>query len=269
MECPRCHYQTPLKANLVRHLKKKEECPPLFSLESRDEIIQELTAKPPKNTCTWCNKHFAQPSGLCKHKKICKLGPNQNPTIQQITNNTTINNNNNNTNNNINIAVYQTPLPFLHEKLEHLSDDYFVKCAKRLDNGLIDLIKNIRFNPEHPENMNVKIHLRKQKTLYVFDGQRWSICDAKWTLEEMIIHGARILYQKMLTQLDQQKMKDEDSTESKIQSWLLSVLPRNNDKIMGNLSRRIYALILDNQLLLLEQQTEDDHLLLEHFVQQP
>jgi len=223
MECPRCHYQTPLKANLVRHLKKKEECPPLFSLESRDEIIQELTAKPPKNTCTWCNKHFAQPSGLCKHKKICKLGPNQNPTIQQITNNTTINNNNNNTNNNINIAVYQTPLPFLHEKLEHLSDDYFVKCAKRLDNGLIDLIKNIRFNPEHPENMNVKIHLRKQKTLYVFDGQ----------------------------------------------SWLLSVLPRNNDKIMGNLSRRIYALILDNQLLLLEQQTEDDHLLLEHFVQQP
>jgi hypothetical protein len=104
--------------------------------------------------------------------------------------------------------------------------------------------------------------------LYVFDGQRWSISDAKWTLEEMIIHGARILYQKMLTQLDQLKLQDEDSTESKIQSWLLSVLPRNNDKIMGNLSRRIYAMILDNQLLLMEQQNEEDPLLLEHFVQQ-
>lgn len=73
----------------------------------------------------------------------------------------------------------------------------------------------------------------------------------------MILHGTRILYQKMLTQLDQEKLLDEDSTESKIQSWLLSVLPRNNDKIMGNLSRRIYAMILDNQLLLMEHQNEE------------
>lgn len=132
--------------------------------------------------------------------------------------------------------------------MDYLTDEYVVNCAKRLD-----LINQLRFNPE---NMNVKVHRSKKKTLYVYKNQRWEICDAKWTLEEMIVHGARILYQKMLSNSDQEKFLDEDSTESKVQTWLLSVLPRTNEKIMGILSRRIYAMILDNHLLLIEQSDE-------------
>jgi hypothetical protein len=83
MECPRCSYQTIVKANLIRHLQKKEECLPMYSFETREEIIKQLTAKPAKNTCQWCNKHFAQPSGLCKHRKICKKKPQPLPHVQQ------------------------------------------------------------------------------------------------------------------------------------------------------------------------------------------
>ena len=35
---------------------------------------------------------------------------------------------------------------------------------------------------------------------------------------------------------------------------VVSILPRNNEKLMGILSRRLYALILDNQLLLMEDE---------------
>lgn len=256
--CPRCHYESDVKNNFIRHLMKKTQCKAQFSNEEPEIILQKIVTKPKDpTTCEWCNKTFAFKSGLSRHRKTCILIPvvkaSDTSLKQSQVNNTQI------INNYINIAINcNSPAPFLKENITHIPDEYVYNCAQRLDNGLIDLIKSIRFNPEHPENMNVKMHRKKQKTLYVFNGERWNICDAKWTLEEMIVHGARILYQKMLTQVDQEKFLDEDSTESKIQSWLLSVLPKNNEKIMGKLSRRIYAMILDNQLLLMEQQTDDE-----------
>ena len=172
-----------------------------------------------------------------------------------VTNNGTINNsitvNNQNV---INVNINS----FLKEDTNYISSEFVMNCAKRLNNGLIDFIKTIRFNPEHPENMNVKIHRIKQKTLYVYKQNRWEICDAKWTLEEMIVHGARILHQQILTECDQDKLLDEDSSESRMNTWLLSLLPRTNEKMMGMLSRRLYAVILDNQLLLMEQSNETD-----------
>ena len=145
---------------------------------------------------------------------------------------------------------------FLKENLEYISDEYIMKCAKRLDNGLVDFIKTIRFNPDHPENMNVRMHVKRDKTLYVYINDRWEICDAKWTLEEMIIHGARIIYQKFLTNSDQEKLMEEGSSEALINTWLLSVLPKDNDKVMNKLSKRLYAVILNNQNVLLVEQPE-------------
>ena len=104
--------------------------------------------------------------------------------------------------------------------------------------------------------LEYKVHRLKKKTLYVFKNDRWEICDAKWTLEEMIIHGARILNQHLITNMDQDKLLDEDSQESRIQSWLLSILPKNNEKLLGILSNSIYALILDNNVLLMEKENE-------------
>jgi hypothetical protein len=173
-----------------------------------------------------------------------------NNNSNNVTNNTTHTNSHNNIN--INIGLQN----FLHEDISYISDEFIMKCAKRLENGLVDLIKTIRFNPEHPENMNVKLHVKRDKTLYVYRNNAWEICDGKWTLEEMVIHGARIINQTFITNTDMEKVKDEDSSESRIQTWLLDLIPRNNDRLIGKISKRLYALILNNVVLLMEDGNE-------------
>jgi len=175
--------------------------------------------------------------------------------------NNTTNNIQNTINQNIIIGMPQNNYDvneFLHERIDYLTDEYIMKCAKRLDNGLVDLIKNVRFNPDHPENMNVKMHTKRDKTLYVFKNNKWEISDAKWTLEEMIIHGARIIQQRFLTQADHEKLLEDDSVESRIQTWLLSLMPRNNEKLIGKISKRVYAMILNNENVVIL--LDDDHI---------
>jgi len=71
--CPRCLYSTDKKSNLKKHLLKPSPCTFLHSNKDRQDIIDELDKKKPKNTCMNCNKKFAFASGLSKHKKICRM----------------------------------------------------------------------------------------------------------------------------------------------------------------------------------------------------
>lgn len=275
--CPRCGYTTELIYNFKKHLQIKKPCLPKVADVSLDHLKEQMLKK--KEACTFeceiCKNQYASSDSLRVHSKKCRdKNPEYEYELDNIKN--TIStlmtkvasleaDKQNivigavNTQNNINISLgSSTPISsFLRENVEYLDDEYFMTCAKRLDTGLIDLIRNIRFNPQHPENMNVRMHRIKQKTLCVFKNNRWEICDAKWTLEEMIVHGARILYQKMLTNVDQEKLIDGDSLESKINNWLLNILPKTNEKIMGNLSRRIYAMILNNHLLVMEDGNDE------------
>lgn len=237
IECGICHKKYANSYTLSRHQKK---CINNFSqmkqeIEGLKNQIANLMNKPPPipssmSTSTSTTSVVSAPTNIVINQNFNTGHSNHSPS----------------------------PNPFLSEDMYYLSDEYILKCAKKLNNGLIDFIKNVRFNPEHPENMNVKMHRMKNKTLFVYNANRWQVCDAKWTLEEMIVHGAKIFHQKILTHFDQEKLLEQDSSESKIQSWLLSLLPRNNEKIMGILSKRIYAMILDNHLLLMEQDQEHD-----------
>jgi hypothetical protein len=274
--CPRCEYNSEYITNFRKHINAKNICLPIKGDISLDSIRTELLVKKkdPQYTCTICEKKFASNRTLSTHNKNhhkqidnddrikimadeinelkAKLS-NIGSKVENINNKIEIRSIKNQNNIIINNNV---PNKFLNEDMTYISTNFAMQCAKKLNNGLIDFIKTIRFNPDHPENMNVKVHRLKKKTLYVFKNDRWEICDAKWTLEEMIIHGARILNQHLITNMDQDKLLDEDSQESRIQSWLLSILPKNNEKLLGILSNSIYALILDNNVLLMEKENE-------------
>ena len=259
-KCPRCGYVTTNTTNKKSPTTNQKVCKPWVADVSLDVYRQEMLTKKDNNTyeCLSCGKMYKSNRTLQDHAKKCRkddihtlatlLSQMMKTGTSNIINN--FKNSVQNIQNNIQINITTSdPVninSFLHENLSYISDEYIMKCAKRLDNGLVDLIKTIRFNPEHPENMNVKMHVKRDKTLYVWNG-KWEICDAKWTLEEMILHGARIIHQKFLTNSDQDKLLDDGSFESQVQTWLLSLLPRNNDKLMGKLSKRLYALILSNQ----------------------
>jgi hypothetical protein len=260
-ECPRCGYSTKIITNFRKHINNKKTCEPILSDISLIDIRESYAIKKEKpenqHLCEHCGNKYSTYETLRIHKKLCTqsdakvlINNNENTSI-----NHSLNNNNIQTiNNTVNINVRE----FLKEDHSYLSDDFKIRCASKMNNGLIDFIKSVRFNPQHPENMNIKVHRIKQKTLYIYKNGRWEITDAKWTLEEMIIHGAKILHQTILTHFDQEKLIDCDSLEARTQQWLLSLIPNTNEKIMGMLSKQLYALILDNQLLLMESQYMDD-----------
>lgn len=271
-KCPRCGYSTYNIANFRKHLNRKNMCPPNIANISLDDIRENTRSKRDDNEyiCTTCDKKFATLETLRIHKASCKSSDKLDVVLQElqelkqrireiemIGQQNIVIGTVNASQNNVNVTVTQHATNnFLSENIEYVSEDFKVKCARKLDHGLIDFIKQVRFNPDHPESMNVKIHRLKQKTLYVYQNNRWEICDAKWTLEEMIVHGAKVLYQTILTHFDQEKMLEINSSESKIQNYLLSLIPRNDEKLISTLSRRLYALVLDNRFLLMEQENE-------------
>ena len=274
--CPRCGYTTERSFNFKKHLTSKIVCQPVLDDVEREDVFA-MFFKMNDNTvkCDICEKCYKNTESLRKHKSRFHAQEQQtntetNKLLKQIvdllqtkvTNNTVVNMTQTCINNGV-INMVQPQHEFLKEPFDYISDEYIMKCAKRLDNGLVDFIRTVRFNPEHPENMNVKMHVKRDKTLYVFKNGYWEICDAKWTLEEMIIHGARIIYQRFLSNSDQEKLFEEGSSESQIQSWLLSVLPRDNEKVLGRISKRLYAIILNNQNILVVEQPDNEVKLIE------
>jgi hypothetical protein len=266
-ECPRCGYNTTINTNFKNHLSNKTICEPLIADISLDDIRETIFSKKINNQyeCEGCNKKYSSKETLRVHKKKCESINSENPISNVVNNNNITNNNITNIQNqviNIQINANNTNelniRNFLHENMEYITDEFIMKCASKLDNGLIDFIKTIRFNPDHPENMNVKMHVKRDKTLYVFKNGRWTICDGNWTLEEMILHGAKIINQRFLTHADQEKLAEEGSSESRIHTWLLSILPRDNARIIGKLSKCLYAMILDKQSVILMEQRDDN-----------
>lgn len=76
--CPRCNEIFKRKDYLISHLSRRLECSTSSSRESRQSIIDKLTARdlnPVTYDCNYCHKKFNQPSCKSRHKKICKKNP--------------------------------------------------------------------------------------------------------------------------------------------------------------------------------------------------
>jgi uncharacterized C2H2 Zn-finger protein len=92
-KCPRCSYETKLKANLVRHLQNKKVCEALHCSEERDAIIARVLEKENVvKSCGLCSKHFKTRGGYQYHMKnahgITKEYERIRERVQQIENET-------------------------------------------------------------------------------------------------------------------------------------------------------------------------------------
>ena len=100
------------------------------------------------------------------------------PTTTIINHNTT-NNNNNTTNNNITINA------FGKENYEYIKADdvrykqFMLHCMNTREQGVMKLMNAIYFNPEHPENQNIKKPVKKDEFIQLFNGRIWDILRAK------------------------------------------------------------------------------------------
>ncbi len=215
--CPRCGISMSLKANLTSHLKNVTLCEPKVLDISRDDALKmfENTRKLPCVECQHCKKTITKKS-YTRHLTVCRNKPeassstaSSSKTTTEVANNiildrldrlenlihevkkqgNTYNTYNNVVNNTLNININ----PYGSETLTHLTTEFLSHCLHNPRRGITELIENIHYNDNVPENKNLRFKSSKKNTFEKYLDEQWMECDASNTLDELIRKGYRVL----------------------------------------------------------------------------
>jgi hypothetical protein len=264
--CKRCHYQTSFKNAFVRHLQRKQVCPPTHSDDDVPTLLEAIAFKfrrgqhDAKHKCSQCNKCFTTKSNLNAHTKICKGGMTTSEAllaakvselerkvlVLEDRTHGSVSTHIDNVTNNIQIINYNK---LGNESLDHLNDQFLTHCILNTGAGLKDLLNEIHFHPDHPENNNIRVKSKKHNLLErVEDDGMWVQCDKNNTLDEMIRSGYRILFAHFLNNKD----TDDDlkTREESLCAWFTDLCCKSGNEYY-RLRRDLYVLILNNTVYLL------------------
>ena len=151
-----------------------------------------------------------------------------------------INNNNKNIyniSNTININVRA----FGNENWEYLENE-ILKIMKSVNTCIPKLVKNIHFNPDHPENHNIRILNKKENRIQIFDGKDWETRDKNDTIDSM---GTNIIYH-LEDNHEEGFIKKASLNQKKLWNEKKENI-RNDFKTQKELRNKIECTILDNQ----------------------
>jgi len=172
-----------------------------------------------ENVCT-CGKAFLSRQSLSVHKKKCPGKPNEmivtyyenqikkeqeekeelrkqieelllkNSTVNTMQ---TIETQNNTQNNNITININA----FGEENTDYIDGKTILACLDRVYKSVPAIVEMIHFDPEHPENHNIKITNKKLPYASVMDNNsNWKTVNRKDAIESMMFNGYNLLEEK-------------------------------------------------------------------------
>ena len=182
-----------------------EKCDKILSnKQSYDRHIKICKGKNNRLECMYCLEIFTASANKYRHQKICKFKTKNDASssdliIQNINNINNIVNNNDNkkiinndnriidnrqiiNNNNITLQIRN----FGEENKDYITNAFLLQCYKNGYYGLIEMIENLYFNHEHPENHNVRIGSLKNKYLEIHKDDEWVPQGINETLNRMI-----------------------------------------------------------------------------------
>lgn len=208
------------KYNICSKCYKKYKCIKL--LKEHEEKCNGIDSL----TCTRCMKTFTNRHAKSRHIKSNKCKPksmkyynnpnkpnntnsqnntnNQNNTNSQNNSNNSYNNNNNNT---INVYVND----YGKERTDYITFDMLYKILRSV-NVIPKYIENKHFNPEYPENHNIKY---ENNTCLVKKNNKWKKINLKSISSDLFVHNSQelnIKYNSFITIIDNM-IRDPDIIE--------------------------------------------------------
>ena len=79
------------------------------------------------------------------------------------------------------------------EDLKYITAEYLTELLKIPYNSVPQLIKQIHFHPEHPENHNLKITNKKLPYIQVYMDKQWHLKDKKEVIDSIVDKSIGIL----------------------------------------------------------------------------
>ena len=188
---------------VYRHQKNRDAIKKCH--EKNRDILHFSSAKISANICTYCNKELASRQSKHDHLKTCKVRKEQELTkikneLEQVKNdiainntntgNITGNNNNNNTVNNITVNNNVTINNFNADDTTYFSDNFKNKILKYFTDynkfhlPIPKVVQNLKFNPNHKENNNMKITNMKSDIGQKYQDNKWIYCKKSDMIDE-------------------------------------------------------------------------------------
>jgi hypothetical protein len=173
-----------------------------------------------------------------KNKKIKELEEKiKTKGDTNIVNNT--NNTNNTINNNIHINNYGD------ENLKHLRSKDFANLLSGIYSAVPKLIEKIHFDPDHPENHNIKYTNKKLPYLKVMKNDKWQLVNKKHELLDLIDNKYFMLKEKYYNILEKNKYNVNDAQRIKIEEFM-DKYNYEDKKMMIDLIERTELMLLNN-----------------------
>ena len=215
----------------------------------------KTTQNNPKSfECNFCNKIFSRKWHLSRHLNSCKIKQqselvilNKDEEIKKMKleieelkkNKGNTNITNNTVNNTININNYGD------ENLNHLKSKDFANLLSGIYGAVPKLIEKIHFDPEHPENQNIKYTNQKSPYMKVIKDSKWQFVNKKEELLDLIDNKCFMLKEKYYDILEKKKYKITDVHRNKIEEFI-NKYHEEDKKMMLDLIERTELMLLNN-----------------------
>lgn len=253
------------------NISKNPQISSSVSSKSTPEVTQNIPNNPQlsslvssnNNTCKYCDKILSSYKNKWRHEKNCREkemftkdevialladSKNKDKLINELqkqievlltkVGNTTNNTNNNTQNNYIIINA------FGKENMDYITDNYVKKLLDK-ENGynfIPKLLKDIHFNPEHKENMNICIPNKKQSLAKIYNGDKWILEEKKGTIEKMTDNAYKTLIDNYDENNNKQWKKivegdlypDDEETTNNIQKSTELMVLNSQDEVLKN-----------------------------------
>jgi hypothetical protein len=182
-------------SNLSRHKKKCTFTPPNIETSANQpgqdlQVLQDKLDKKDQENQEMrqeMRELKKQVDGMDELKKQVEI------LLQQAGKNNTTNNNIENQTNieTQNIIVVNS---FKHENIDHITDQFYSKLINNNPYGSVqNLIKHIHFDPQKPENNNVRMTNKKLDYAEIVQNNKWVTANKKEVIDEMITKSYDLL----------------------------------------------------------------------------
>ena len=244
--CPRCQFATDHKPTFKRHVFRGRPCKssPGCSDVCLDEIRENMFPTKDKFICSTCTKGYNSAQGLQLHCLKVHKTEYQNCKINNINKNAgkVVNGDNANvTQTNFHTHIHM-PRNFGDEDISYISKEYLSQIAHCFSTGLAELMRNVHFHPEHPENHNVRLACKRDKIIEKVKDGKWVKSSHDQIEKAMVNTGSRMVLNCMVQPEFMQKY--QTLVDAMMEDYVKTTC-RQDSKAAHEARSSLYVMILD------------------------